>query len=293
MLLGCLPPVRGHSDTPAPQPIAGGRFEASGVVDVPASNGVLFVDDNSSTHIFWMELTADGRQAAPAVKVSVGATVIDPEGMATDGTHFYLVGSQSKYNGTEGNGIVRFRFDSSRRQVVECTSIAALKAFLATHIEELKGVDPRRGSDEELNIEGLAWDPVRSRLLLGLRAPVIDGYALVIPLKLRDSRGPFQADNLEVDGGKAIRLPLGGAGIRSLEYDETSSVFWVITGAASNDETEEFRVLEWRDASGSPVFTELARYPSRMKPEGITRATPGGATTRFLVFDTGRYSSVR
>ena len=66
--------------------------------------------------------------------------------MTTDGTHFYLAGSQSKAKGTEGDGILRFRFDASRRQVIERASIAALKAFLATHVEKLKGVDPRRGS---------------------------------------------------------------------------------------------------------------------------------------------------
>jgi len=289
-LLGAVPAACSVPHAITPQRIAGGTFEASGVVAVPASNAVLFVDDNRTTEIFWMELTADGHQAGPAVKIPLGATVIDPEAMTTDGTYFYLVGSQST-KGTEGDGILRFRFDASRRRVIERASIRALKAFLATRVEELKGVDPRRGSDEELNIEGLAWDPERSRLLLGLRAPVVDGHALVIPLKLRDPRGAFEADNLEVDGGKAIRLALGGAGIRSLEYDKASGAFWVITGAASNAETEEFHVLEWRDGSGS--FTELARYSSRLKPEGITRATVGGATTRFLVFDTGRYTSVQ
>jgi hypothetical protein len=279
-------------DALTPRPIAGGRFEASGVAQVPASNGVLFVDDNSTEEIYWMELTADGRQAGPAVKVPLGATIIDPEAMTTDGTYFYLVGSQSKSNGAAGDGILRFRFDAVRSQVTERASIAALKAFLSTRVAELKGVDPRRGSDEELNIEGLAWDPVRSRLLLGLRAPVIDGHALVIPLKLRDPHAGFQADNLEVDGGKAIRLALGGAGIRSLEYDAASGAFWVIAGASLDDETEEFRVLEWRDESGSAVFKELARYSRKLKPEGITRATGGGALLRFVVFDTGRYANL-
>ena len=266
-------------------------FEASGVVEVP-DNGVLFVDDNSSTEILWMELSADGRQLGPAVKVPLGATVIDPEAMTTDGTYFYLVGSQSMSKGTQGDGIVRFRFDASRRQVVERASIAALKAFLAAHVKELNGIDPRRADDEEFNIEGLAWDPVRSRLLLGLRAPVIDGHALVIPLKLRDPRGPFEADNLEVEGGKAIRLALGGSGIRSLEYDTVSGSFWVITGATSNCENEDFRLLEWREGPGGPVFTECM-YSSKLKAEGITRVTVGGTTTRFLVFDTGRYTILR
>jgi hypothetical protein len=286
-LTACSTPRAGE-----PRCIAGGRFEASGVVKVPDSDGVLFVDDKSTKDIFWMELSADGRQSGPAVKIPLGATIDDPEDITTDGTHFYIVGSQSRSAGTEGDGILRFRFDASRRRVVELASIARLKAFLATSVAELKAVDPRRGSEDELNIEGLAWDPVRSRLLLGLRAPVIDGHALVVPLKMRDPRGPFRADNLEVQGGKAVRLALGGAGIRGLQYDEATGAFWVIAGPASSKGTEEFRVLEWRDESRGPAFTELARYSNKLKPEGITRTAAGGASRRFLVFDTGRYTSM-
>ena len=39
-----------------PRPIAGGTFEASGVIGVPGSNGALFVDDGQTNKIFWMEL---------------------------------------------------------------------------------------------------------------------------------------------------------------------------------------------------------------------------------------------
>jgi hypothetical protein len=290
-VLATVPAACNIPDATAPPRIAGGRFEASGVVAVPATNGVLFVDDKSSTEIFWMELTADGRQADPPVKVPLGTSVDDLEAMTTDGAYFYVVGSQSTSKGTEEDGIVRFKFDASRRQVTERASIPALKAFLATHVEELKDIDPRRGNEEELNVEGLAWDPTHSRLLLGLRAPVIDGKALVIPLKLRDPHGAFQADNLELDGGKAIRLTLGGAGIRSLEYDYTSRAFWVI--AASEDGSDDFRILEWRNGTGRPDFTELARYSSKLKPEGITRASVGETSTRFLVFDTGRYTNLQ
>ena len=290
-VLATVPAACNIPDATAPPRIAGGRFEASGVVAVPATNGVLFVDDKSSTEIFWMELAADGRQADPPVKVPLGATVGDPEAMTTDGVYFYVVGSQSTSQGTKGDGIVRFKFDASRRKVTERASIPALKAFLATHVAELNDIDPRRGNEEELNVEGLAWDPTHSRLLLGLRAPVIEGNALVIPLKLRDPHGAFQADNLELDGGKAIRLALGGAGVRSLEYDQTSRAFWMI--AASEDGSDEFRILEWRNRTHRPVFTELARYSSKLKPEGITRASVGGTSTRFLVFDTGRYTNIQ
>ena len=115
VVLGAAPVACSVPHATAPPRIAGGTFEASGVVDVPGTNGVLFVDDNRTTEIFWMELTAERRQAGPAVKIPLGATVIDPEAMASDGAHYYLVGSQS-IESTEGDGIIRFRFDASRRQ---------------------------------------------------------------------------------------------------------------------------------------------------------------------------------
>jgi hypothetical protein len=100
----------------SPQMIAGGTFEASGVAHVPNTTGVLFVDDGRNREIFWMELSADGRQQASAVRVPLGADVTDLEGITSDGTNFYVVGSQSKKTGFDGDGLVRFRFDPKTRQ---------------------------------------------------------------------------------------------------------------------------------------------------------------------------------
>ena len=286
MALSGQTPSRG-----GPQRIAGGPFEASAVVSVAGGRGVLVADDDNYTELIWMALDERGRQQGRTERVPMGTTLVDPEGMTSDGVHVYVVGSQSKPNGAQGDGLMRFTFDAHQRRIVERASVRNLKAFLAARVPELSGVNPNRGTDEELNIEGLAWDPAASRLLLGLRAPVVNGEALVIPLKLRDPEGPFAADNLAVDGG-AIRLPLGGGGIRSLEYDAASGAFWVITGASLNDEIEDFRLLEWRTVAGKHQFAEVARYPRRLKPEGITRATLDQARPRVIVFDIGLYTSI-
>lgn len=266
--------------------IAGGMFEASGVAHVPASNTVLFVDDGRNQDIFLMELTPQGTQHGTTIRVPLGADVTDMEGITSDSTHFYVVGSQSKGQGFDGDGLVRFIFNPATRRAEQVQRIGALKAWLAENVPELRGTAQRTG-DDVLNIEGLAWDPQRERLLLGLRAPVVDGHALVIPIKLAEASAGFTRENLRLDGG-AIRLPLGGAGIRGLDYDPHTRAFRLISGAALNAESADFRVMEWSGDAAAPLNT-LASYSCRLKPEGITRATIDGRSVSVIVFDTGRF----
>jgi hypothetical protein len=275
-----------------PRPIAGGTFEASGVIGVPGSNGALFVDDGQTKRIFWMELASDGTQKGVAVEVPLpGVDVVDLEGMTTDGKYFYAVGSQSKNVGFDGDGLIRFTFDPVTRQAGRIESIRGLKQFLSRNVAELRGVEQRKG-DAALNIEGLAWDPKENRLMLGLRAPVAGSDALVIPLKLRDSSGAFTNDNLVVDGKGAIKLPLGGAGLRSLEFDNVSGNFVLFTGAALNDENAEFRLLEWSGSESSRAPHEIGRYSRKLKPEGITRMRLAGKDAMLVVFDVGNYEVI-
>jgi hypothetical protein len=274
----------------APRPIAGGGFEASGVTHVPGSNQVLFVDDGRSSEVFSMELKADGRQVGAATRVPLDADVTDLEGITSDGERFYVVGSQSKKTGFDGDGLVRFRFDAATRRTDQVERIRGLKAWLAANVAELQGTERRVGEDV-LNIEGLAWDPVGGRLLLGLRAPVVDGNALVIAVRLADAAGPFSVENLRIDG-VAIPLDLGGAGIRSIEYDAHAQFFRVIADAAPNDASRGFRLLEWDGKAGSAT-REIRTWNRRLKPEGITRATIEGQAVSVLVFDVGSFEVMK
>jgi hypothetical protein len=276
----------GSANSVAPKVIAGGRFEASGVAHVPGSSQMLFVDDGRAREIFLMELTPDGEQKGPAVGIPLAAEVTDLEGITSDGTHFFVVGSQSKNVGFDGDGLVRFSYDAKTRRTGGVERIQGLKAWLAANVAELRGTEKRKG-DEVLNIEGLAWDPLAKRLLLGLRAPVVNGQALIVPIKFQDPKGAFTRENLRVDGS-AIRLSLNGAGIRSLEYDETARAFRIITGAGKNTESLDFRVLEWDGRSGSSL-RDVSSFNRRLKPEGITRARLDGKPVSVIVFDVGRF----
>ena len=186
------------ANSSTPHVIAGGPFEASGVVHVPGTSQLLFVDDGRPREIFLMELAPDGSQRGMALSVPLAADVTDLEGITSDGHHFYVVGSQSKKTGFDGDGLIRFTFDPKTRRADGVERIQGLKAWLAANVAELRGTE-RRVGDDVLNIEGLAWDPRGHRLLLGLRAPIVDGAALIVPIKLIDSTGSFSRENLRVD----------------------------------------------------------------------------------------------
>jgi hypothetical protein len=291
--LGCmLEESPRHVVSPEPMTaFSGGTFQASGVAHVPSTDNVLFVDDGRPNEIFWLPLGEDRKQAGAIKTIDIATSIIDLEGITTDGTYFYVVGSQSKSQGANQAGLARFTFDAANRRATGTQAATGLKKFLADNVAELRGMENTQYNDGGINVEGIAWDPQNNRLLLGLRSPVVDGQALVVPLKQRDLKAPLSFDNLEVEGHKAIRLPLGGAGIRSIEYDNSRKAFFLITGAGPNDENIEFKTWEWSGNAASPGMREIDTFDRRLKPEGITRVSNGAGDFIFIVFDTSGYTA--
>ncbi|HEY9231317.1 MAG TPA: DUF3616 domain-containing protein, partial [Blastocatellia bacterium] len=162
-------------------------FEPSGVVAVPGTDGVLIVDDSRHGEIIWMQVDASGQQVGDQLKViPLGATVEDSEGITTDGTYFYIVGSQSKLEAGKTGGLLRFTFDASTQTVTRAEAMTGLREFLIEKVPELKAFADVKASDGGLNIEGIACDPDPSqrRLLLGLRSPQVNNNALLVSLKI-------------------------------------------------------------------------------------------------------------
>ena len=268
----------------------GGKFDASGVAGVPGTDGVLFVDNGREGQVFWMGLDQNGRQVGAIKAVGLGVGIEDIEGITTDGTYFYVVSSQSKPKAIAKEGLVRFKFDALNQSVDAVESISGLKSFLVENVAELRGEGDRNGKEGGLNIEGLAWDARRGRLLLGLRSPIADGRALFVPLRLRDPRAAFSIDNLEVEGSKAIRVSLGGVGIRGVEYDGRANVFRIISGAAEDQDQTAFGLWEWNGDEQQPALRETNRFDPTLKPEGVARVTVGSHDFVLIVFDASGYT---
>lgn len=272
--------------------IEGGKHEASGVIGVKGTGGVLFIDDNQPSKIFWMLLDKDGNQTGSLKAIDLGVNIEDPEGITTDGNYFYIVGSQSRPKGVSQAGLVRFKFNPTSQTVEGAESITELKRFLTENVAELQGMNDVKTKDDGINIEGLAWDGTGKRLLLGFRSPVKDGQALIVALKLRDVSGPFSRENLDTKDVKTMRLPLGGQGVRSIEYDERSKMFNIIAGATETQEKIDFRLWAWGGEFGQSALRSVATFDRKLKPEGITRASVNGSQFTFVVCDTSRYLKI-
>jgi hypothetical protein len=268
-------------DLGALRAITGGPFEASGVTVPPGGKGLLFVDDARSDAVLWMDLAADGSSKSRPVPVPLGVNVVDPEGLATDGRYVYVVGSQSRGKVRGGVGLVRFRFDSTRGAAEGAETVEDLASLLEGALPGLRPAGKKKKSP--LNIEGLAWDAKGGRLLLGLRAPLDGGRAMLVPLKVVDAAGALVAANLRVE--QPIRLDLGGAGIRGIEADAAGG-YWIIAGGATGN-PHPARLVRW-DGGGSAVQA-VSTFPASLKPEGVARTVVGGKPVTLVLCDTSQY----
>jgi hypothetical protein len=262
----------------------GGPFESSGVVYVPGTDAVLFVDDGRAREIYWMQLDGSGRQTGAIKSVPLGIEIDDPEDITTDGKYFYLVGSNTR-EAEKRFGLVRFAFDSSTNQVT-ASPIPNLRKLLLESVQDLKEAGTEKAKDDGLNIEGIAWDPAGHRLLLGLRSPLSTNLALIVPIGVRDPAAPFTVENLSFNDSPTIKLPLDGLGIRSIQYDWKSKTYLIIAGATERQGKGEFSLWRW---DGRNKVTRVAMLDPEMKPEGVTRVRVGDADFILVVGDSNRY----
>jgi hypothetical protein len=108
---------------------------------------------------------------------------------------------------------------------------------------------------------------------------------------MRDPSGPLSEQN--ISKVQAIRLPIGGLGLRSIEYDDTSKTFRIIAGATENQAKTDFRMWEWSGEETASAFREVSTFNRNLKPEGITRARVNGREFTFVVFDSSSYQSFK
>jgi pSer/pThr/pTyr-binding forkhead associated (FHA) protein len=268
--------------------LLGGRLETSGVAFAPGTGGVLMVSDNRGGEVQWMKVNENGQQEGEIKKIPLGVDLVDPEAITYGNSSFYLVGSQSDPNGGGANAIVRFELNSETMTLRgQPEVIGDLRSFLLKNVPEIAGEGQKPGAEGGLNIEGIAWDTVNERLLLGLRSPKIGQQAVIIPIKLRDPRGPFKVENLKVDSPRVIGLSLEDQGVRDITYDLNLSAFLIISGAPETAPKTQFGLWQWNGSDSNP--TKIMSLDETMKPEGVTSMKINGRSQVFLVSDTGNY----
>lgn len=280
-------PESDQTSTGAPAPTAtefrGGKFDASGVAFVPGTDQVLIVDNNLKDAVVAMPVDAQGNQVGDTRSVPLGIKVDDPEDITSDGNYFYVIGSQSKPKKRSDIGLVRFKYDASGK-ASDVQTISGLGDLVLQKVPEIAADGSKDSADDGLNIEGLARDPHTNRILLGLRSPLVNGNAVVVPLTLPDPEQPFNIEGVKVE--TPITLPLDDHGIRSIEYIDKLGAYLIISGGTETEKHSEFALWRW-DGTGRPEMIEPLERAIR--PEGITEVRIGGSDFIFVVADAGYY----
>jgi hypothetical protein len=206
----------------------------------------------------------------------------DLEGAAQVGNRIYWIASHARNSaGKEREDRHRFFATEIRGTTVEPVGkpYTALLADLLAH----KDLAPlianatklAAEADGGFNIEGLAATPDGS-LLIGLRNPIPQGKAIVVPLlnpaELVDGKASARF-------GTVIRLDLGGRGVRSIE--RVGSGYLIAAGPPADDGS--FALFRWSGKAGdapAPVKLDLGT----LRPEALF-AWPDGQLT--LLSDDG------
>lgn len=294
--------------------------DVSGIACMPsagATQACLLVNDENGGAQFvtiagtilrpGAEVDLVGRAATRAIRgtapTSGGCTLgqgaggeMDGEAVAYAAPFFYVTGS----HGCSRRGreylessfvLARIRLDESgtaaasvettHRLIDALSAVDALKPYL------LKDLEPRgQGkSPQGLNVEGLAV--VGDRLYAGLRAPVLDGQAFLVPAS---AAALFEPGEPAMPAPQPIRLALGPeAGIRDLSALPDGDLL-ILSGPAENGKDGPYGLFRLNPATGA--LTELGTLPSvegmnakgeqtKGKPEAIARLYKGRVLVLF------------
>jgi len=252
-------------------------YEPSGVVQL-SDGRLLVVEDEPEQPFSLLTQGPSGRLTVhPELDFRAMLTAQHPalrnlddlEGTAIDHTEGFVYAVTSFSSGSRSQPdrekLVRFKLDGSTLSEARVTT--DLKSSLSRRVPG------------ELNIEGLAFDPIRRRLLLGLRTPLRGGKALVVPVSL----GGLFDDSPEV--GEPIELDMHHEGIRAMAYDSKLDGF-VLIGHNEGKSQAPFNMWLW-DGEHDPRPLRVDGIDLR-RAEGVAPVVLNGRKRLLIVSDEGK-----
>lgn len=259
-----------------------GLCDASAAVALDAQHFAVADDESNRLTVYRRGAAAPVGHVALDAFLKTGKEA-DLEGAAQLGSRLYWIASHARnsagkrredrlrFFATEARGSTLAPFGRPYTALLD--DLLATPALAALRLAEAAALAAE--AEGGLNIEGLAAGPDGS-LLIGLRNPVPQGRALLIPLlnpaQLVEGRGPARF-------GTAIRLDLGGRGLRSIERVDAD---YLIAAGPSAD-AGSFALFRW---SGRPADAPVAVAIElgTLRPEALF-AWPDGHVT--LLSDDG------
>lgn len=246
-------------------------FEPSGATTMPDGK-VLIVEDESATNsLKLVDITTDGKVVEigslymnKKIKRIFKKEIEDLEAITSDGNIVYAITSHtaSKKNGRKLSREQFIMFTYEDGAIANFHKYSELKRDLALSFPELS--KKSAFSTTEINIEGLCFDTVTQKLIIGFRAPVVNGEAMLLAI---DNPREVFLNQERPKFSQPIRLKLNGMGIRDITYDRQKKGFWILAGSANERDTS-FTLWFW-DREKNKVKL-MKNHPDLGYGEGIT-----------------------
>lgn len=273
-----------------------GMANASAAVRVGSDRILVGSDENNVLQLYSITGGAPlaGFETSPWLGLQTRNGEVDFEGAARLGDITFWLGSHGRNNSGEARPdrqrLLALRIESEDSRVV----LKPLGPALTTLLDQLitspkyarfqlaEAAQRAPEAPGGLNFEGLAAGPKNS-LLLGLRNPVPDGKALLIPLL-----NPLDAmAGKPADFGDPFQLDLGGKGIRDLVW--SGREYFLVAGSAEGG--GKTTIYRWAGNSDPAVLIDTPKFKS-LNPEAIVYfESPAPGRCLLLSDDGGRSSN--
>ncbi|MBF1296937.1 MAG: hypothetical protein HXM79_05140 [Neisseria meningitidis] len=275
-----------------------GVFEPSAVQQLP--DGKLLIAEDEPNHAFSIiSIDKTGKfveDEALDTRVITGfkRRLSDLEALARDDEGFiYAMTSHSRTR--KGNRspdrehLMRFKIQDGN--VLGLTSYDNLTQVLETDHKLHDLIRERTKAEvsfEEINIEGMAFDPVKKRLVLGFRDPEFNNMALVAFIS--NPKDVFER-NAKPEFDEVAVIDIDGGGIRSLNYDPMLKTY-VIANEVKDENGQKFSQLwTWSgNPTDEPQKISLPNLQHITNVEAVDSITVNGKPQMILMGDEGNAS---
>lgn len=274
-------------------------YEPSSVQQLPDGR-LLIVEDEEIQSLSVVTLDTQGNAAARRLRYGgvldwmVGKPVLgkleDLEGADVDSRgNVYAITSHSptrsgRIKGSRGK-LIRFRVKNDR--VVEPMVVRGLKERIVEKhpfLAEIEGVfEPKK--KKGFNIEGLSFDQTKTKLLIGLRSPLVGGKAVIAVME--NPSGAFERNEDPVISDEAIYLDLDRGGIRAMAFVPKLDGYLIISRREEKS-NDAFKLWYWDGAiNHAPRRVRVADLKNLRKAEGISPVRIDGQERLMIVSDDG------
>jgi hypothetical protein len=181
--------------------------------------------------------------------------------------------------------LIRFRLEGS--EIVDLRVYENLTEELAAALPLLgQAIHERKVKEGNgLNIEALELSFDGRRLLIGLRAPVINDKALIVVVENPDD--VFKHGGLPLFAPEPFYLDLDKGGIRALTYDPDLEGYLIVS-RREDKKGKPFKLWFWSgDPAVAPERISIAGVENINRAEGITPIVQDGERRLLIVFDDG------